>query len=98
MENLQNNTPKKDDQISLFSEDEFKLWNKEWQGMPEFVQEEIRPHKEITLRFESQEDVDEFAKLVKQTITLETKYLWFPEITIERYMDKRWIDKEKNDI
>ena len=81
---------------SLFG-DAYNLepWKDEWHDMPEFVQGELKPFKEIILRFETQEDVDNFAKLTNQTITPLTKYLWYPEITIERYMDKRYFNESK---
>jgi hypothetical protein len=78
---------------SLFGDlDDFTVQGEEWKDMPEFEQKELKPFREIIVRFESKEDVDAFAKLINQNITTLTKYLWFPEITIEKYMDKRWID------
>ena len=58
-----------------------------------FVQKKLVPFREIIIRFECQEDVDQFAKLTDQNITPLTKYFWYPKMTIERYMDKRYIDE-----
>jgi len=51
----------------------------EWQGMPEFEQESI-PIRTIHLHFLSDEAVVEFAKLLEQTITDKTKYLYYPKL------------------
>lgn len=67
---------------------------KEWVGMPEFVQEEKKEYQKIIVRFNSKKDVKEFAKLINQKITSQTKGLWYPKIIIKRYMNKRWIDKK----
>ena len=53
-------------------------WQEEWKDMPEFVQEKQRPFQQIIIRFESQEDVEAFAKLIQQKITKKTKSIWFP--------------------
>jgi len=53
---------------------------KEWVGMPEFVQESKWGYQTITLRFGTKEDVEDFAKLIKQGITQKTKNLWIPKV------------------
>lgn len=50
----------------------------EWQGMPEFENEDSA-YRTIYVHFKSQADVDAFAELVGQTITEETKYIWYPK-------------------
>ena len=52
----------------LFGYEEFD-WRKEWQGMPEFFQEDLMPYRVLNLRFRCEEDVQEFAKLMEQVIT-----------------------------
>lgn len=54
-------------------------WKSEWVGMPEFVQEKQQPHQTINIRFETEQDVAEFARLIGQNITPKTKSLWFPK-------------------
>ena len=66
---------------------------KEWVGMPEFVQKEKEPYQKIILRFNNRKDVKRFAKLVGQKITPRTKSMWYPKIIIDRYMDKRYVDE-----
>lgn len=63
---------------------------REWQGMPEFLQPNKKAFRSLALHFKDQAAVDAFAKLVGQTITPKTRFLWFPEIEIERYADKRY--------
>lgn len=53
-------------------------WQEEWKDMPEFVQEKQRPFHQLIVRFESQEDYDEFQKLIQQKLTKKTKSIWFP--------------------
>ena len=50
----------------------------EWKGMPEFEQEDKTAYKTIHVHFDRQEDVDNFSKLVNQTITDKTNNIWFP--------------------
>lgn len=63
---------------------------KEWQGMPEFVQEDKSAFRSIPVHFKDQAAVDAFAKATGLKITEQTRFLWYPEIEIERYMDKRY--------
>ena len=50
----------------------------EWDGMPEFIQEDLSPWHQINVRFRNQEDFNEFCKKMEQTITPKQKSLWFP--------------------
>lgn len=62
----------------------------EWNGMPEFDHEEKKSCRDIIMHFKNEDDIAEFAKLLKQTITDKTKYLWFPKMEIESLMDKSY--------
>lgn len=62
----------------------------EWEGMPEYVHDDKRAFQSLTLHFKDQEAVAAFAALVGQKITPHTRFLWYPEIEIERYADKRY--------
>lgn len=55
-----------------------KDWEIEWQGMPEF-RNENHQYMQIVVHFKEEEDVNEFSKLLKQTITDKTKSIWFPK-------------------
>jgi hypothetical protein len=61
----------------LETEDDPRL---EWKDMPEFVQEKKRPYQQITVRFASEEDVQEFARLIGQPLTPKTKSIWHPRL------------------
>lgn len=128
-------------QQSLFGDlDDFTVWKQEWQGMPEFIQEDLSPWRTIEVNFKGFfddkgyfinnkvvkvhfEDKDyrsieefgkllgirgvtsntkflqfggtlqDFSELVKQTITLNTRSIWYPEAEIGRYSNKRYIDE-----
>ena len=81
------------DQPTLFSEDEYLLWRKEWKDMPEFVQEDLAPWKSLAVHFENEEDLIKFAQLVQQRITPDTRSIWFPEAEIGRMSNKRFTDE-----
>lgn len=51
----------------------------EWQGMPEFEQEAQEAYQTIKVHFDSAEDVQDFAKLIGQSITPKTGWLWHPK-------------------
>jgi len=50
----------------------------EWVGMPEFVQEKQRPFSTITVRMETEEDLNDFAEKIGQKLTPKTKSIWHP--------------------
>ena len=68
-------------------------WRKEWEGMPEFVQEDQSPFRTINVHFRSAEDVAAFAALIEQRITEKQKSLWVPVAHPRRYADKRYFDE-----
>jgi len=65
----------------------------EWKGMPEFVQEDKRAFRSIIMHFDSQDDVDDFARTINQTITDKTKSLWHPYKAHERLRDLGYKDE-----
>jgi hypothetical protein len=69
----QNNKP-----TPFFSD--LEPWKKEWQSMPEFIQEDLEPFQSILVHFETEEDRIEFSKLVNQKITSKTRFIWFPKV------------------
>ena len=82
-------------QLNLFNLDEIEEWRKEWQDMPEFIQEDLQPFRTITVHFETMEDLEKFSKLTNQKITHLTKSIWFPEMTLEKLKNKRYVDENK---
>jgi len=81
------------EQLSLLDSD--PEWKKHWKGMPEYNQQDLMPVKQIIISFETTEDMKAFSRLVGQTITMHTQSIWYPEMTINRYANKRFITKEE---
>jgi hypothetical protein len=50
-----------------------------WKGMPEFEQEDLEAHKTIKIHFANEDDYQAFARLVGQTLTPNTRSIWYPE-------------------
>lgn len=71
-------------------ENEENNWVAEWIGMPEFIQEKQEPFSKITIRFETEKDLQEFAKLIQQKLTPKTKSIWFPYKSHFRDEKKEW--------
>lgn len=67
-------------------------WVTEWKNMPEFVQPKIEPYAKILIRFDSKEDLEEFAKLIGQKLTNKTKSIWHPALERGIHAHKRWRD------
>ena len=66
----------------------------EWNGMPEFVQEDLRPWHQVNVRFRNQEDFDKFKVLMEQEITPKQTTLWFPHAPFRRAPKYKYIDDE----
>lgn len=64
------------EEIPLFDLD--SKWEEEWKGMPEFVQGKQKAYSQVIVRFASEEDLQEFSKLIDQKINKKTKSIWFP--------------------
>lgn len=86
------NDENKEDQFSLFGNDPW--WHDDWKGMPEFVQNDLEPYKSLIVHFEKWEDVQKFAKILNQTITAQTKSLWYPESEFIARKNKFYIQEE----
>jgi hypothetical protein len=67
-------------------------WKSEWKDMPEFIQDCVEPFQTIIMRFRSQEDVNAFSKLLDQTITPNTKSLWYPKLVQKSRKERRYAD------
>lgn len=68
-------------------------WTDSWKSMPRFVQEKEEPYSKIIVRFESEEDLQEFAKLIRQKLTNKTKSIWHPELVRGKHGKKRYVDE-----
>lgn len=94
---IMNQYPKSifDDLIELNEgEPEFNPMD-EWKDMPEFVQEKQAPYALIKVRFDNEEDLAEFSKLIGQKLTNKTKSIWYPELQRGINGNKRYIDEDQ---
>jgi hypothetical protein len=57
--------------------DEFD-YDKEWEGMPEFVAEDLKAIAFVTVNFLTVEDMNAFSELIGRRITFQTKSVLFP--------------------
>ena len=67
------------DDVSVFDMNEEKRWEKEWEGMPEFEQDDKTSFRHVIVHFENNDDVAEFFSIIGQSHTDQTKSIWFPE-------------------
>ena len=51
----------------------------QWDGMPEFDQDDKNSFRKVIVHFEKQEDVESFFKILGQSFTDKTKSIWHPE-------------------
>lgn len=76
---------------SLFDYDDDDTEN-EWKGMPEFNQPDNGAFRQLLISFDTQEDIDEFSKLINQNITSKTKSLWYPPRPKNNVVDLFYFD------
>lgn len=63
----------------------------EWNGFPEFEQEELRPKYALIVNFNTPEDRDAFAALIGQKITENTRSIYYPEQKDVLVADKAYV-------
>lgn len=66
---------------------------KGWGGMPEFKQEKQPCYSELIIRFETEKDLNDFAKLIGQKLTKKTKSIWHPAKSHWNGELLRWVDE-----
>jgi len=71
-------------------------WKEEWWDMPEFVQEKVKPFAELKIRFETEEDLKDFAQKIGQKITSKTKSIWHPFKSHWGVQRKIWVDSDES--
>lgn len=50
-----------------------------WKGMPEFEQEDLNDkYKTLIVHFETEDDYQAFARLIGQTLTPQSTFIWYP--------------------
>jgi hypothetical protein len=79
-------------QIGMF-ETSNELWEDHWVDMPEFMQEDLSPFKEINIKLRNREDMELFMEIVGQEFTMKTKSIWFPKLEIKKVAHLRYIDE-----
>ena len=65
----------------------------EWEGMPEFEQEDLSPYQSIHVNFKCREDVEQFASLVGQKLSEKTRSIWYPEAQKIDMTGEAWRDE-----
>ena len=50
----------------------------EWEGMPEFDNDDLTSHRQLIVHFHTEQDVHNFEELIGQQLTERTKFIWFP--------------------
>jgi hypothetical protein len=73
----------------LFGDEEFD-WQKEWQGMPEFVQDDMKSISSVMVNFLTVEDMNAFSELIGKRITFTTKSVLFP---VQQTTQKIYVDE-----
>jgi hypothetical protein len=68
--------------------------NKEWVGMPEFVQPDNMPVRDIIVHFRDARSVLLFSELIGQDITDKTKSLYYPNEDRQVHLGKMYIHEE----
>ena len=83
------------------SNDQFhKAWS-EWDGLPEFIQEDLQPNSTLVVKFQTAADRVAFGEMIGQPVNTwrSGAGIWYPKISIGHYWDLRYrdasADKEK---
>ena len=65
-------------------------YDKEWEGMPEFEQEDKASYQSIHVHFKNEDEVLEFGKLLGQNLTDKTRSIWFTKREQMDYGDDQY--------
>lgn len=65
----------------------------EWVGMPDFHQEDQLAWKRLIVNFASLEDLNSFATLIEQSLTDQTRSIWYPYQAPEHLQQYRYVDE-----
>lgn len=80
---------------TLFPDAErYNVRRSEWRGMPEFVQDDLAPWRQVIVSFANRTDFEAFQELVGQKVWEQnsgrTPTIWYPEAEVGRFADKRY--------
>lgn len=67
-------------EITVFPQEEKPDYEGEWDGMPEYDNEDQRPVRTLLVHFNNEDDVVKFARLVEQKINEKTKFIYYPKL------------------
>ena len=81
------------DFLGIESQDSEREWEEHWVAMPEFEQEDNAPYKKITVSFRNEEDYQEFAEMIGQSLTVKTKSIWHPKLDRTANSLLRWVEE-----
>lgn len=70
-----------------------KLWEREWRGLPEYVQRNMHPRRSLIVHFRRKEDVEKFAELVGSKISPKTKFVWWPPARRIKSADMLYVEE-----
>lgn len=71
-----------------------KIWQEHWQGMPEYVNENVDPVRSLVVRFLSAIDFNDFCAKIGQELTGRTKSIWYPRrFKIQHDASRRYVDE-----
>lgn len=62
----------------------------EWAGMPGYISEDKTAFKQILVSFKDEAGVQEFAEKVGQRISMQTRSIWYPEVSPDIVKDLRY--------
>jgi hypothetical protein len=80
---------------TLVSDGDPQVWEELWKGMPEFLQDDQTSFRRVAVHFRSQEDFEEFLRLVGQRPgDVRQNSIWFPKAEIGRFAGKSWGEGE----
>jgi hypothetical protein len=88
-------------ELEVIDEENIKRdWNdpeKQWLagGMPEMDSSRPeKPYHQVYLRFENEENMQKFAKLINQNINTNTKSVWYPMQGRETNIMNQWVEED----
>ncbi len=73
-------------------------WKDHWIGMPEYINEKIKPYRSLKVNFATEKDLEDFAVHVGQKITDKTKSISIPKKPFQPDRKKHWIDPDQMDL
>ncbi len=77
-----------DDQLSLLDGEQLSLcevaprWAEHWRGMPAYEHQDLQPWRSVIVHLRNRADTEDLARLLGQTITDQTKSVWYPRADI----------------